>query len=89
MKPLVILLIILLLVLQYKLWFSDGGFLASRFLAKKITAQQAKNADMQKQNAILMADVKALKHNDGAIEARARNDLGMIKKGEVFYQVVR
>jgi cell division protein FtsB len=77
-----------LLILQYKLWFSNGGFLESRFLTKKITTQDAKNADLQKQNAILMADVKALKHNDDAIESRARNDLGMIKKGEIFYQVV-
>ena len=89
MKPLAILLIILLLVLQYKLWFSNGGFLESRFLKKQIITQQAKNATMQKQNAILMADVKALKNNDNAIEARARSDLGMIKKGEIFYQVVR
>lgn len=88
MKPLAFLLILLLIVLQYKLWFSSGGFAASKLLKEKITIQDAKNADLQKQNAILMADIKALKNNDNAIEARARSDLGMIKKGEVFYQIV-
>ena len=88
MKPLIILLVILLIVLQYKLWFSSGGFVETRHLKQQIAAEQAKNDKLAKQNAILMADVKALKSNKDAIATRARNDLGMIKKGDTFYQVV-
>jgi len=87
-KPLAILLLILFLILQYKLWFAHGGFLETRTLKQKIAILQKKDENLSKQNAILMADINALKNNNNAIESRARNDLGMIKKGETFYQVV-
>ncbi|MGH8400795.1 MAG: septum formation initiator family protein, partial [Gammaproteobacteria bacterium] len=37
----------------------------------------------------LAAEVKDLKQGQAAIEEQARADLGMIKKGETFYQIVR
>jgi cell division protein FtsB len=89
MKPLIVLLLILLLVLQYKLWLSPGGFVETHHLKKQIEEQNAINAKLQEQNAILIADVKALKKDNNAIESTARKDLGMIKQGEVFYQVVK
>lgn len=47
----------------------------------------AVNKKLAERNAILMADIFDLKHGNEAIEEHARNDLGMIKKGEVFYQI--
>ncbi|MCK4608913.1 MAG: cell division protein FtsB [Gammaproteobacteria bacterium] len=88
MKPLIVLLVILLLVLQYKLWFAAGGVFQTVHLKHEVTQQQKKNMELNKRNTILMADVNALKSNDAAVEARARTDLGMIKDGEVFYQIV-
>lgn len=82
-------LIILLAIFQYKLWFGDGGFIETIRFKKQITEQQKINADLQKRNTILMAEIEALKKNKNVIEAKARQDLGMIKNGETFYQVVK
>lgn len=88
MRSLVILLIILLVVLQYKLWFASGGFVETRYLKKQITIQKAENKTLKEKNDVLMTDIEALKKDNDAIESFARKDLGMIKNDEVFYQVV-
>ncbi len=88
MKSLVILLIILLVVLQYKLWLAPGGFIKTERLKNQIATQEAENAELKKKNDTLVADTEALKKNSDAIESFARKDLGMIKNDEVFYQVV-
>lgn len=76
-------------VLQYELWFSDGGLQTVAAIQKRLLNQQKINADLQARNLNLVKKVKALRKGAGAIEARARQDLGMVKKGEVFYQVVK
>ena len=82
-------LIILLLLLQYELWFSDGGVKTVLQMQKNIALQAKKNDELDKRNQVLIAEIKDLQNGNAAIEARARNDLGMVKKGEVFYQVVK
>ncbi|MFP5350184.1 MAG: cell division protein FtsB [Gammaproteobacteria bacterium] len=78
----------LLLLLQYPLWFGTGGILAVWELNQEIKTQRAENAKLADRNRALAADVIDLKEGLAAIEERARADLGMIKKGETFYQVV-
>lgn len=82
-------LLILLLLMQYEFWFSDGGMKTVWQLQKSITKQQKINDALDKHNQVLIAEIKDLQSGNAAIEARARNDLGMVKKGEVFYQVVK
>ena len=82
-------LLILLLLMQYEFWFSDGGMKTVWQLQKNITKQQKINDALDKHNQVLIAEIKDLQSGNAAIEARARNDLGMVKKGEVFYQVVK
>ncbi|PIZ04131.1 MAG: cell division protein FtsB [Gammaproteobacteria bacterium CG_4_10_14_0_8_um_filter_38_16] len=81
-------LLLLLVLLQYEFWFSDGGMKTVWQMKKNIAQQQKVNAKLDQQNQLLIAQVNDLQNGDAAIEARARNDLGMVKKGEVFYQVV-
>lgn len=81
-------LIALLIVLQYPLWFGNGGVLAVRELKKEIAAQREENAKLRERNQALAAEVVDLKQGLAAIEERARVELGMIKKGETFYQVI-
>lgn len=83
-----LLLIILLIALQAKLWLGDGGMREIHTLRGKVATQKAENATLKRRNQALAADVKDLKRGDKAVEARARNNLGLIKPGEVFYQVV-
>lgn len=88
MKLLAAILAILLLLLQYKLWFGDGGLLKVQQLDRAIEAQQTENATLGERNAALTAEVQDLKQGREAIEERARTELGMIRKGETFHQVV-
>lgn len=78
----------LLLLLQYPLWFGTGGVLAIWGINQEIEAQRAENAKLAERNRALAADVIDLKEGLAAIEERARAELGMIKKGETFYQMV-
>lgn len=89
MKPLAVVLALLFLILQYKLWFERGGVAEVWHLKHVIAAQKAENKAMLEQNAALTAEVQDLKNGRAAVEERARNDLGMTKPGEVFYQIVR
>ena len=80
-------LIVLCCSLQYKVWFSDVGYGALRQLEDAVN-HQARRTEMQRQrNRILRAEVIELKSGHAAVEARARTDLGMVKKGETFYLV--
>lgn len=81
--------IVLLSLLQYEFWFSDGGMKTVWQMKHNIERQNKVNAELDKRNQILIAEVKDLQSGNAAIEARARDDLGMVKKGEVFYQVVK
>lgn len=84
----IILLIVLFIGLQYKLWFGDGGLLELWQLEGNVAEQKSANAKMQEQNAALTAEVEDLKIGIAAVEERARTELGMIKDDEVFYQIV-
>jgi cell division protein FtsB len=82
-------LLVLLLLLQYELWFSDGGIKTVWEIQKSISAQAQKNDQLDKRNQTLIAEIKDLQSGNAAIEARARNDLGMVKKNEVFYEIIQ
>jgi cell division protein FtsB len=88
MKVLILALAILTLLLQYKLWFADGGIGDVKQLEKKINVQTAENNQLAEHNRLLAAEVDNLKQGNEAIEERARTELGMIKDDEVFYQIV-
>lgn len=88
MRTLIVLLIILLAILQYKLWFQTGGVPNIFQLRRELLVQQEENKQLKLRNDILSAEVRDLKHGKSAVEGRARHELGMIKEGETFYQVL-
>lgn len=88
MRWLTTLLFVLLLVLQYQLWFGNNGLLRVWQLEARVTQQKEENAKLDERNKALEAEVRDLKKGIEAIEERARSDLGMIKKDETFFQVV-
>ena len=85
--PVPILLVILLL-LQVKLWTGAGGWPDARQLRTTVQAQRVDNTHLQQRNDALAAEVEDLKSGETAVEERARSELGMIKPGETFYRVV-
>jgi len=88
MKKLLTLLVILLVYLQYSLWFGDGSLQDVWRLHQDVEQQRQENAVLRERNEALEAEVLDLQQGLEAIEERAREDLGMIKKGETFYQVI-
>ncbi len=87
-KAIISILVVLLLLLQYKLWFGDGSVVEVRELERAIAAQREENESLRERNRALEAEVNDLKTGLDAIEERARSELGMIREGETFYQVV-
>lgn len=78
----------LLLALQYPLWFGNGSAVAAWHLHQQVKAQKTENERLAERNQALIAEVVDLKHGLDAIEERARAELGMVKQGETFFQVV-
>ena len=89
MKILAAILAVLAIGLQYPLWFGKGGWMRVRELDRQLVAQRAANAQDKARNDALDAEVRDLKEGSDAVEERARLELGMVKKDEVFYQVVQ
>jgi cell division protein FtsB len=88
MKYLAAGLVLLLVGLQYRLWLGEGGMREVYRLRAEISAQRAENDKLKERNRTLTAEVQDLKKGTVAVEERARTDLGMVGKGETFYQVV-
>ncbi len=77
-----------LLGLAYVFLFGDNNFLELRKLENQLEAQTSENEILKARNDRLMRQVLAYKGSDKAVEAIARSELGLIKEGEVFYQIV-
>lgn len=88
MRILAVILGLLFLVLQYDLWIGEGSLATVWRLQQGIEEQKKENNKISQRNQSLIAEVNDLKKGDSAIEERARNELGMIKKGETYIQVV-
>lgn len=88
MRGLIVILLVLLALLQYRLWVGDGSLAEVWHLSERVRAQQDENEALGQRNQLLEAEVRDLKEGLDAIEERARHELGMVKKGEVFYLVV-
>jgi cell division protein FtsB len=88
MRLLAVALIALIAAIQYPLWLGKGGWLRVWQLDQQVKAQREANAKLAARNEVLLAEVRDLKEGYDAIEERARAELGMIKKDEIFYQVL-
>lgn len=88
MRLLTLALLILLVLLQYRLWF--GQHSVSDYVQRKteLEQQQLANEALAKRNRLLLADVNDLRQGLEAIEERARNELGLIRHDEVFFRIV-
>ena len=88
MRWLVWLLIVLFVLLQYKLWLGDGSLAEVWDLYRQVDQQKQENRRLRERNQALEAEVQDLKQGLESIEERAREELGMVKESETFYQVI-
>lgn len=82
------LLILLLLGLQYRLWFGEPSLTDVWQVKDDIAEQKRINQDLLERNRRLEAEVQDLKKGLSALEERARSEMGMIGEGETFFQVI-
>jgi cell division protein FtsB len=82
-------LLVLFVLLQTRLWTGDGSLLEVSRLTNEVSSQKFTMDALGTRNQMLEAEVQDLKQRVEALEERARNDLGMIKHGETFYQYLR
>src|SRR3984957_17275913 len=88
MRIFAVILGLLVLLLQYRLWISDQGKREVWRLTQAVEAQAAANAEQRERNRQLLAEVTDLKVGLTALEERARSELGMVGNSETFYQIV-
>ncbi|HVF35131.1 MAG TPA: cell division protein FtsB, partial [Candidatus Saccharimonadia bacterium] len=81
-------LLVLIAALQLKLWTGTGGMPDVSRLRRQVESQRAEIDTLRERNEALAADVRDLKEGREAVEERARAELGMVKPGETFYQVI-
>lgn len=86
MRLLLLGLLLLLLVLQYRLWFAEGSLAERARLREEVVQQEALNTELRARNEVIERDVLELKSGKEGLEQRAREQLGLIREGEIFYQ---
>ena len=89
MKLLSFILLLSVATMQYPLWFGKASWLKVWQVDQEVIAAREENVQLQNRNNKLEAEVNDLKQGLEAIEERARSDLGMIKEGEILFQIVR
>ena len=88
MKLLIIALLALIALLQHPLWLGKGSWLRVWEVDQQVRVQRETNQKLSLRNTALDAEVRDLKQGSDAIEERARSELGMIKRDEIFFQIL-
>ena len=88
MRTLLFIIILLVTLLQYRLWYGDGGFEQIEAYQARLDALKAQVDEKKQRNEALLAEVADLRKGQEALEERARDELGMIKENETFFQVL-
>ena len=88
MRLFTFILIVLLGLLQYRLWFGKNSAPDYFELKSDLIRQQQDNEKLRQRNKLIYADTDDLKLGYEAIEERARNELGMIKENETFFRII-
>lgn len=88
MRLLLLILVVLTAAIQYPLWWGKGGWGHVHQFQHDIVAQQEKNQALLARNNAMQAEVQDLKSGSEAVEERARRDLGLVKKDEIYVQIL-
>lgn len=85
---LLLILLLMLAGLQYRLWLGEANLRQVWQLEEQILDQQQINQQLTERNKRLEAEVQNLKQGLTALEERARSEMGMIREGETFFQLI-
>jgi len=87
-RLLTLVLVVLLALIQYRLWVAGDGLSGVWRLEQAVEHQKDENAEFAQRNQRLAAEVEDLKTGLDAVEERARSELGMVHEDETYYQIV-
>ncbi len=88
MRLLLLLLLTLVGLIQYPLWVGRGGWLSVWDMQQQVASQRTINEGLRARNQALNAEVEDLRSGTEAAEERARAELGMMRQGELFVQIL-
>lgn len=89
MKYLIIFIVLFTAHLQYRLWYgTDGSIPQIKAYETQLDELKKQVEEKKQRNAALYAEVEDLRQGQEALEERARDELGMIREGETFFQVI-
>jgi cell division protein FtsB len=83
---LAVVLAVLLLAIQWPLWFGRGGWLRVWDLQRQLESQRSTNSELDARNLAFAAELRSLEQGREAVEERAREDLHLMRADEVFFQ---
>lgn len=83
-----ILLLIVLIYLQYLLWFGKNNYFDYKQNQNIVDKMTIENDTLKQRNEQMFAEISNLYDGSDAIEERARDTLGMIKPDEHFYRII-
>ena len=87
-KPINGILLITLISIQYALWFGDKNVFDLYRLNQAVQQTRLENRAIHQRNQRLVAEVIDIKEGGETVETIARSELGLIKQGETFYQII-
>ena len=87
MRWLFAILLLLLVVLQYRLWITEGSLAEQQRLKRQIQQFTEQNTQLRERNAALEREVLELQSGNAGVEQRAREQLNLVREGETFYQM--
>ena len=88
MKFITIIMVLLLLLLQYRLWTGNSSLIEVSLLRDEIEKVESENERLKERKLSLTAEVFNLKQGHEAIEEIARSEMVMIKDVETFYHII-
>lgn len=74
--------------MAYKFLFGQDSLVQVAKLRHTLQRQELELATLRQRNKLIIDQIKNLKASPTAIEEQARYELGMVKHGEKYYQVV-
>jgi len=78
----------MIIILQYRVWFSDDGVKQIEKITDKIELQNKQNNELNSQIESLKNEIYLLRNEPEVLEEKAREQLGLVKRDEVFYRVI-
>ena len=81
-------LLVALGLLQRQIWFSRDGVVANARLERRIRVLRTRFRAARFRDGLLHAEVRNLERGRGALAAAVRYNLGYVRPGERYYQVM-